>query len=572
MPEIASLTSSDQSSAKASPANDKSNIHTGDVLNTEKSSSGLHIQAKLTVGSPDDPLEREADSVAEKVMRMPERNFVQRKCAECEKEEKIQRKAVAQANSGTQVNSNTANSIHSSRGKGDTMDSATQDVSNSSSQLVQRAPTTPSTMPATTTTTAEATESDIREFVNDAILFLQSSADYYRLAVVDSAGLEKTLSSLIRMATIYPNLIATRLNNDTTLVQAFQQAFNNEVRVIFTKYASVPANNTSVVNLYLSNLYRLPEWSRPNVTSFNLKDDTQRRHFVTEYTTALNNVSLFQGVSAITTAQLESLLGYLYTLTADTQNMLATNLNNDATLLAALRPAYSAAIKNLLSTAASFLTGETVFTLFIRYRYQRSNLIHEWADQQLAGTTVAVPLGVSPDPLTGNTSFSLNGYNVTIRSDGRQTDAGATTHGDFAPLNIPYEFNTANNRITSFTPPPSPAITIWTDYGPGTNSGISSGYGRGTTVEDKRLGNTTLGYHERSHSRDFLSFMANTVAPTFSGTVGMTVTQFSAAVTAYRNALARMVRASELATDCVGTPNIVQYHREHHTTTTVVCP
>src|SRR5439155_6303986 len=51
------------------------------------------LQAKLTVGHPDDPLEREADDVAEQVMRMPDESVstqgmsppaVQRKCAECE--------------------------------------------------------------------------------------------------------------------------------------------------------------------------------------------------------------------------------------------------------------------------------------------------------------------------------------------------------------------------------------------------------------------------------------------------------------------------------------------------------
>jgi hypothetical protein len=51
----------------------------------------LCVQTKLIVGAPDDPYEKEADSVAESVMRAPQENFVQRKCAECEKEEKIHR-------------------------------------------------------------------------------------------------------------------------------------------------------------------------------------------------------------------------------------------------------------------------------------------------------------------------------------------------------------------------------------------------------------------------------------------------------------------------------------------------
>lgn len=61
----------------------------------------LFFQPKLTVGSVDDPLEKEADTMADKVMRMqmPEpisfssaKHTVSRKCAECEKEEKLQRK------------------------------------------------------------------------------------------------------------------------------------------------------------------------------------------------------------------------------------------------------------------------------------------------------------------------------------------------------------------------------------------------------------------------------------------------------------------------------------------------
>jgi outer membrane protein OmpA-like peptidoglycan-associated protein len=44
------------------------------------------VQPKLMVGEADSPLEKEADTVADTVMRMPA-NFVQRKCAACEKEE-----------------------------------------------------------------------------------------------------------------------------------------------------------------------------------------------------------------------------------------------------------------------------------------------------------------------------------------------------------------------------------------------------------------------------------------------------------------------------------------------------
>ena len=59
-------------------------------------------QAKLKIGSINDPLEHEADRVAEQVMRMPTPDVsisaappqISRTCAECEEEEKLQRKEV----------------------------------------------------------------------------------------------------------------------------------------------------------------------------------------------------------------------------------------------------------------------------------------------------------------------------------------------------------------------------------------------------------------------------------------------------------------------------------------------
>ena len=49
---------------------------------------GSHLQAQLRVGPSDDPCEREADYVADTVMRMPKPS-VQRVCTECEEEDRI---------------------------------------------------------------------------------------------------------------------------------------------------------------------------------------------------------------------------------------------------------------------------------------------------------------------------------------------------------------------------------------------------------------------------------------------------------------------------------------------------
>ncbi|AHF17462.1 hypothetical protein NIASO_08170 [Niabella soli DSM 19437] len=52
------------------------------------------LQCKLSIGAVDDPFEQEADEMADKVMRLPEQNFVQRKCAQDEREERIQHSAL----------------------------------------------------------------------------------------------------------------------------------------------------------------------------------------------------------------------------------------------------------------------------------------------------------------------------------------------------------------------------------------------------------------------------------------------------------------------------------------------
>jgi hypothetical protein len=74
------------------------------TANTDKSCAtpaavagqGLVLQRKLEIGAVNDPLEHEADAVADKVMRMPVALFVQRKCAKCEEEDKaLQKKEIA---------------------------------------------------------------------------------------------------------------------------------------------------------------------------------------------------------------------------------------------------------------------------------------------------------------------------------------------------------------------------------------------------------------------------------------------------------------------------------------------
>lgn len=89
----------------------------GPIGVTRIAAHGPPIQRKATLSSPGDPLEREADAVAEKVIWMPEPGLIgstpaaiQRKCAECDDEEKntIQTKPTGSAHTGAALDADVA--------------------------------------------------------------------------------------------------------------------------------------------------------------------------------------------------------------------------------------------------------------------------------------------------------------------------------------------------------------------------------------------------------------------------------------------------------------------------------
>jgi hypothetical protein len=94
------------------------------------------IQPKLTINQPNDIYEQEADVVADRVMRMTDKapnplffpptplSSIQRKCADCEEEEKVQMKGEAIASAGMTVPSSVNKAINSG---GHPLDRSTKD-------------------------------------------------------------------------------------------------------------------------------------------------------------------------------------------------------------------------------------------------------------------------------------------------------------------------------------------------------------------------------------------------------------------------------------------------------------
>ena len=72
--------------------------------------------------------------------------------------------------------------------------------------------------------------------------------------------------------------------------------------------------------------------------------------------------------------------------------------------------------------------------------------------------------------------------------------------------------------------------TIRTSYGKKAKATDPSSYGRGTTAQDKASGNITLGFHESCHRKEYLDYLTNTAFPKLTAKVGMSESDFQAAV------------------------------------------
>lgn len=186
----------------------------------------------------------------------------------------------------------------------------------------------------------------------------------------------------------------------------------------------------------------------------------------------------------------------------------------------------------------------------------------EWKSVPGISSPVPFRAGVSAG---GVATTTVGPISLTILPDRASTDAALT-----------------NRAVTSINVPPLPAgvsmiswvahagtvssfvfnqdlfsLTIQTTFGPGTSAAAPSGAGRGTTTADKAVGQTTLGFHEGEHGRDFINFLRTNPYPVFAGATGQTTAVFRGHAVAFASAVTRyiltMARLSELRSDCVGT-------------------
>lgn len=99
-------------------------------------------------------------------------------------------------------------------------------------------------------------------------------------------------------------------------------------------------------------------------------------------------------------------------------------------------------------------------------------------------------------------------------------------------------------------------IRIQTLYNPKANPEDVSAYGRGTTPEDEKSGNVSLGFHEYCHRNDYIKYLQTTGLPDFGGKAGMSEQQYIRAQNSFAQAMdsyfKEMVKYSHRLTDEVG--------------------
>lgn len=178
-------------------------------------------------------------------------------------------------------------------------------------------------------------------------------------------------------------------------------------------------------------------------------------------------------------------------------------------------------------------------------------------------------LGLKPPPTTKSGITTVNGIKITILGDNIDNSIGdANTNLQFKRGVQGYEYSGPKKIITKLVGP-SPIIkaTIQTSYNSGAKPSDSSAYGRGTTTEDKRTGNISLGFHESCHRSDYISYIKAHVPPVFSGKIGISEDQYKLATENYFQAvddyLAACLKFSEDQTDEVGSPTKTEYLAKH---------
>ncbi len=269
-------------------------------------------------------------------------------------------------------------------------------------------------------------------------------------------------------------------------------------------------------------------------------------------------------VARVDDALFDRVIDSWYSMVVRQEQLIDTDLHGNAPLKASLRTAYISALRILVTKRAA-TSGQTEEDL---YRIN-SGRIPPWAQPHpshlVPGVTTPIPDDVAVTQRRGRVQFNLNGFDVTVSPDIRvrsQAKPGQTTyHIAWGGVRGRFRRTRAGTTVVAVAGPPTPVVTLRTSYVRGANTADPSGYGRGTTREDKAGARVTpasgsLAFHESRHSQVILDFLRANPPPTFTGRVGDTAADFKAALDQWTADVAdysvRLEQADKEQVHCVG--------------------
>ncbi len=110
---------------------------------------------------------------------------------------------------------------------------------------------------------APATNQQRREFVEEAIRFLNQAAEFYPLQrQTDQARMDRTFDGITSTYTNNESIINTYLNRDAALTNSLKQAYQNALRNLLQNGAGLL--NIPLKDLYFRYVGRIPSWAWPD--------------------------------------------------------------------------------------------------------------------------------------------------------------------------------------------------------------------------------------------------------------------------------------------------------------------
>lgn len=477
------------------------------------------LQRKLAIGQIDDPAEREADAVADRVMRAggpvppisPAQQQLSRKCSTCEQEEAgklLQPKAAPAA-----TRQGTAPPV--------------------ASDVVQ--------------TSGRALDAQSRAFFEPRF-----GIDFGRVRIHhDGAAASAAAAVSARAYTVGDHIVFAR--------GQFAPAMDSGKALLAHELTHVLQQRSGL---------RLQRQVANPATAKNQRD------FVLDTIHFLQDAADFFKLAKVDDATFDRVIDSWYSMVVRQEKIIDTDLHGDTALKAQLHTAYISALRVLVGKHAA-TSGKAEADL---YRIN-SGRIPLWAQPHPShlepGVTTPVPDDVPVTHVRGTFKFSLGGFDVVISPDTRvrrMSTRGRTgeTHPfiHWGGISFRASGRRGHVTVTSFTGPPKPVLTVDTSYLRGVDTAATSDYGRGTTAEDKAGAKVTpesqsLAFHERQHGQGALDFIRANPPPVFTGKVGDTVPVFDRAMRAWQRAVKdyakRMEAADTSQVHCVGF-TIDQFH------------